>query len=123
MKKLIMIILSAFFTTIGMAQNNNFSSVDNATFAKTIANPQTQLIDVRTPAEFKTGHIPGAKNIDIKNNDFDKEITALHKNQPVAVYCRSGARSKVAARKLTEQGFQVVELDKGILNWNGATEK
>ena len=123
MRKFILMLFGALMTTLGMAQTTNFKSVDNAEFAKTIGNKQTQLIDVRTPAEYKSGHIPGAVNIDIKGADFDSKTAALDKSRPVAVYCRSGARSKTAARKLSENGFQVIELDRGITNWNGETTK
>lgn len=123
MRKFLIMLFGAFFSTLAMAQNTNVKSVDNAAFAQTIANKQTQLIDVRTPAEFKSGHIPGAINIDIKGADFDSKIAALDKSRPIAVYCRSGARSKTAARKLAESGFQVTELDRGITNWDGPTTK
>ena len=41
----------------------------------------------------------------------------LNKNQDVAVYCRSGRRSRTAAELLVKKGFKVYNLDKGILNW------
>lgn len=102
---------------------SGFISQNNVDFANTISNASVQLIDVRTPGEFTSEHIPGAKNIDVNNPQFDKQTEALDKERPVAVYCRSGSRSKAAARKLTAKGFKVYELDKGIMNWNGKTEK
>ncbi|MEG1585918.1 MAG: rhodanese-like domain-containing protein [Bacteroidales bacterium] len=121
MKKFFFIFLTSFLSTLGMAQNNEFKSVDNAEFAKTIANKQVQIVDVRTPAEYKSGHIPDAINIDLKSSDFDAKAGTLDKGRPVAIYCRSGARSKIAARKLSEKGYQVIELDRGITNWDGKT--
>ena len=55
----------------------------------------------------------------------DKETTVsneqaddlLNKEQPVAVYCRSGRRSRTAADLLVKKGYKVYNLDKGILNW------
>ncbi|MBR5593944.1 MAG: rhodanese-like domain-containing protein, partial [Bacteroidaceae bacterium] len=44
----------------------------------------------------------------------------LDKTKTLAVYCRSGRRSKAAANVLVEQGFRVVELDKGIIGWQQA---
>lgn len=123
MRKFLMMLFGAFFTTIGMAQTNNFKSVDNAEFAKSIADGKTQIVDVRTAAEYKSGHIPGAVNMDVKGADFDTKSASLDKSRPVAVYCRSGARSKTAARKLAENGYQVIELDRGITNWNGEVKK
>ena len=97
-----------------------FESMDNAEFATLIADTTVQLGDVRTPAEFAAGHIPEAKNIDVRGDNFDREAKAtLSKERPVAVYCRSGARSKTAARRLAAMGYRVYELNTGFMNWNG----
>ena len=97
-----------------------FESMDNAEFATLIADTTVQLVDVRTPAEFAAGHIPEAKNIDVRGDNFDREAKAtLSKERPVAVYCRSGARSKTAARRLVAMGYRVYELNTGFMNWNG----
>lgn len=116
-------LFGALLSTAAMAQSSNFRSVDNAEFAKQIADSKTQLVDVRTPAEYKEGHIPGAVNMDVRGADFNAKTALLDKARPVAVYCRSGARSKTAARKLSEAGFQVIDLDKGFANWNGEVKK
>lgn len=98
-----------------------FKSVGNAEFARIIADTTVQLVDVRTPAEFAAGHIPEAVNIDVRGEKFDEEVrSTLDPSRPVAVYCRSGARSKAAARALTEKGFRVYELNNGFMNWKGA---
>ncbi|VAW26085.1 hypothetical protein MNBD_BACTEROID04-446 [hydrothermal vent metagenome] len=77
-----------------------------------------QIIDVRTPSEFKEGFIEGAKNINLKDDDFAKEITSLDKDKPVYIYCRSGHRSGIAAKKMIDLGFkEVYDLQGGILNW------
>ena len=77
-----------------------------------------QIIDVRTPSEFKDGFIEGAKNINLKDDDFAKEITSLDKDKPVYIYCRSGHRSGIAAKKMIDLGFkEVYDLQGGILNW------
>lgn len=97
-----------------------FESMTNAEFATLIADTTVQLVDVRTPAEFAAGHIPEAKNIDVRGDNFDREAKAtLSKERPVAVYCRSGARSKTAARRLAAMGYRVYELNTGFMNWNG----
>ena len=97
-----------------------FESMDNAEFATLIADTAVQLVDVRTPAEFAAGHIPEAKNIDVRGDNFDREAKAtLSKERSVAVYCRSGARSKTAARRLAAMGYRVYELNTGFMNWNG----
>ena len=81
-----------------------------------------QLIDVRTPEEYAGGTIPGAVMIDVKDNAFAANAEAkLDKDNPVAVFCRSGRRSAAAASILTEKGFKtVVNLTGGFLAWQGA---
>lgn len=101
------------------AQSSSYKSLSNSEFTQIINQKKTQLVDVRTKDEFKTGHLPNAINIDVNSPDFDKNIQQLNKKNPVAVYCRSGRRSKIAAQKLSEKGFTVYELNTGIMKWDG----
>ncbi|NOK06446.1 MULTISPECIES: rhodanese-like domain-containing protein [Myxococcus] len=65
------------------------------------------LVDVRTPEEFASGHLPGAVNIPV--DELARRFGELGAPQtPLVVYCRSGARSGRAERLLKEQGFQDV---------------
>ena len=77
------------------------------------------LLDVRTPEEFSTGHIPGA--ICIPNESIGKqEITVLpNKKQRIYIYCRSGSRSKQAADKLLDMGYTNLVEAGGIMDWQG----
>ncbi len=77
-----------------------------------------QLVDVRTPDEYKEGFIENFQNIDYLSPNFDKEIAKLDKTKPVIVYCKSGTRSGKCAAKMKEKGFvKVYELDGGIAKW------
>lgn len=77
-----------------------------------------QLLDVRTPQEFRQEHIAGATNINVQSDDFASKATVvLSKDKPVYVYCRSGKRSLDAAGVLAKYGFRVINLDGGILGW------
>ena len=107
----------------GCKQSDLFRSVDAAIFAEMITNPAIQLVDVRTPAEYAEGYIPGAKNMDVNSEQFDRQIETLDKERPVALYCRSGRRSKMAAERVAKAGYEVIELDGGILSWTGALER
>lgn len=116
-------ILSILFILLGLngcmnAQNKSYVDMDVVRFAKYLSNDSVQLVDVRTPEEFEEGHIAGARNINVFDSDFvDEAEKALDKSRPVAVYCRSGKRSADAARELTENGFNVTNLEGGILAW------
>ena len=81
------------------------------------------LLDVRTVDEFEAGHIPGA--VCIPNETIgEEEIAELpDKEQKILIYCRSGNRSKQAAKKMAELGYQnLVEIG-GIIDWTGDIEK
>lgn len=119
MKLMIYAMIAAFLHT---GCGNGYTSVDTKQFAEAISNPQMQIVDVRTPQEFMEGHIPGAVNIDVNSKDFTRQSQSLEKTRPVAVYCRSGRRSKIAAEKLAADGFDVTELDGGIISWKGEIE-
>lgn len=117
--------LIAFFASVCMwAQDSGkIKSVTNNEFEKLIQSENVVILDVRTPKEFNEGHIPNAINIDYRSDAFMDSIKKLNKDKKIAVYCRSGGRSKLAAKKLIETGFDVFELNKGIMNWSGAVSK
>lgn len=86
-----------------------------------MANPQAQILDVRTPSEFQDGHIPNAVNADWQDQEsFLKQVQDLDRTQPVYVYCLSGGRSQQAADYLTEKGFSVHNYEGGMLDWRQA---
>lgn len=96
-----------------------FVSVDAERFAREIAKLGVQLVDVRTAEEYAEGHIPNAVNMDVSSPDFVEKVSALDKKRTVALYCRSGRRSKRAAEQVVSLGFKVVELNGGIISWPG----
>lgn len=76
------------------------------------------LLDVRTPEEFAEGHLPGAINIDYKNEGFSAALDTLDKTKQYEVYCRSGHRSSESADMMSKKGFKkVYDLEGGILKW------
>ena len=77
-----------------------------------------QLVDVRSPAEFASGHVPGSVNIPL--NEIDQGAARLDKQRWVIVFCASGTRSAMARRQLLSRGFERV-LNAGTWrNVNGA---
>lgn len=92
-----------------------------ADFAAALKRPGTVLIDVRTPAEFAQGHLPGARNIDVSAADFASQVAGLDPSVPYAVYCHSGNRSAAAVQAMTGAGFRhVFHLEGGITAWQKA---
>jgi rhodanese-related sulfurtransferase len=79
---------------------------------------KVQLVDVRTPKEFKSGYIDTAQNIDFFSPTFDEDILKLDKDKPVLLYCKSGGRSAKCAEKLQLAGFtKIYDLEGGISRW------
>jgi rhodanese-related sulfurtransferase len=77
-----------------------------------------RLVDVRTPAEYSMGHIPGAESVPL--SDLASVSAGWDPAQPVLLYCASGDRSLTAMDALVASGFtQVYNLRAGIVSWDG----
>ncbi len=85
------------------------------------ATPGAVLLDVRTPEEYREGHIPGSKNVPLQSLD---KVTNFVNNQdtPVFVYCHSGARSAQAVSVLEGMGYTNVKNIGGIAAYAGKVE-
>ena len=95
-----------------------FHSLSIEDFEKAIAEEGVQLIDVRSAEEYAEGHIKGSLNLDFNAEDFVENANkTLNKENTLAVYCRSGRRSKEAAKRLVQEGFKIVELNQGFNEW------
>lgn len=72
------------------------------------SNPDLELIDVRTPAEFGELHVQFARNVPLERLDASQLKTSRNgqAGQPLYVVCRSGGRSKMACDKLVAAGFE-----------------
>ena len=122
MKRLLLTIIMGFSFFGLFGQTNNFKIVDAHEFDKFIKDTTVTVVDVRTAAEHAEGYIPGTDfNIDVLEDTYTKIATeTLPKDKPVALYCRSGNRSKTAARILADKGYEVVELGTGFRGWVAA---
>ncbi len=97
------------------------NSLAPAAFEVRLSETGVQLIDVRTPSEYNSGHLADAVNLDWNGGQLQAKAGTLNKSKPVLLYCASGRRSAAAREFLTEQGFKdVVDLDGGVGAWVGA---
>lgn len=88
---------------------------------KIISGGEVVVIDVRTPEEFASGHIPNARNIDIKEDSFNKKIAELDIDENYIINCQMGGRSSRATARMEEIGFKNVKnLIGGITAWKEA---
>ena len=119
MKKFFMIISAILCSLLGCtAQQQKFESLDTEAFEQVISDTSIVRLDVRSIDEYSSGHIANAVNIDVMKSDFEERATSiLPKDKTIAVYCRSGSRSKKAAGILVENGYKVIELNTGITGW------
>jgi phage shock protein E len=107
--------------TSACSSDGGVKHLASSDFSHSISAANTVVIDVRTPAEYAQGHLPGAINIDVEGSSFDSEIAKLDKSKHYALYCRSGHRSGIAAQKLVDAGFKdVVDLKGGLSTWTGS---
>jgi len=85
---------------------------------KNKGNDDFVILDIRTPEEFKDGHIEGAVNVDFRSPDFGIEIDRFDKNKTYFVYCRTGNRSHDALNLMGPLGFRfIVRLEGDITGW------
>ncbi|TNE90988.1 MAG: rhodanese-like domain-containing protein [Deltaproteobacteria bacterium] len=78
------------------------------------------LVDVRTPAEFAEGHVPGAVNIPLDEIGGRTSELESHKDGEIYLVCRSGGRSARAAGELAAKGFDTVNVSGGTLAWQAS---
>lgn len=67
------------------------------------AGDKLNILDVRSPGEWKEGHVPGAKHIFLA--DLRKRIDEVDRTKPIAAYCASGYRASIATSILKQEGF------------------
>ena len=81
---------------------------------------KTQLLDVRTPVEYKQGGLRGSMNINIDDGAFTQKINTLDKEGVYLVYCKAGSRSKKACDQMIDLGFKnIFNLKGGLSRWRG----
>jgi len=79
------------------------------------------LLDVRTPQEYRGGHVPGSVNVPLQSLGSVAQVVP-GKDTPVFVYCQSGGRSSRAASELVSMGYTQVRNIGGIMSYRGEME-
>jgi rhodanese-related sulfurtransferase len=103
---------------------NSVQLVDVTEAKQLIAAGQLIILDVRTPEEFITGHIAGAKNLNFYDGDFRANLQQLDKGESYLVHCKSGRRSAQAGTIMKQLGFKsVYDLAGGISAWEQANQE
>ncbi len=101
------------------ARLNQLQTMDAQTLKQGLDQQSVTLIDVREPGEFAGEHIPGATLVAL--SQFDPRTIPQTDDMQLVLYCRSGNRSAIAAKKLFDAGFEsVAHLACGIGAWKEA---
>lgn len=115
----LLIIIGLFLPLMACSQSSQLKmkSLNAQDFKKIIESDSVVLFDVRTKSEYDGGHVSGSINIDVYDPEFSTQVKSKSKGKSIALYCRSGNRSKYAASKLTDLKVQIYELNRGIIDW------
>lgn len=98
-------------------------NINPAEAEELIQEQQPVVLDVRTAAEYESGHLEGAQNIDVLGADFETSLAQLDKKATYLVYCKSGGRSARAMSIMEEKGFTVVyNMQGGITAWKAQSK-
>ena len=79
--------------------------------------PQPQVVDVRTPAEFAAGHLRGAVSAPVTGLASRLDALKLDHARPVVAICLTAHRSVPAVRLLRQRGFDALQLAGGMIAW------
>lgn len=102
----------------GTMDDNNITAEEAA---KMISTDSTLvLLDVRTPEEYagELGHLKGAVLIPVQELEFRIADLEQYHDRKILAYCRTGRRSKTATEILRKNGFDVLNVQGGMVEWN-----
>ncbi len=96
----------------------NYSEVSSKEAFELIQNIQPLVLDVRTDAEFKSGHLENAILVPVQQLQARLNEIAAYKNQDILIYCATGNRSTVASKIMLDSGFKrIYNMRHGIRQW------
>lgn len=108
----------------GMVRTFEYTSISMDEAKEMMARDDGHIIvDVRREDEYAEGHIPGAILIPNESIEYDQPEELPEWEQVILIYCENGVRSKEAAQKLADMGYENVYEFGGIVDWDGEIEK
>lgn len=121
--KRILIIITMTLLLVGCSNNILVKNISGNEANELINNNNAIIIDVRSSAEYESGHIKNSINVPIDTIDLIKlEELSPSKDNNIIVYCASGGRSKNAAMMIANFGYVNVYDLGSINNWEGEIE-
>lgn len=127
MNKYLKLLLCLFFIfpVVCQAETRKLTTISPVEAATLIEQHQKDsnfvLLDIRTPGEYKSGHIKNAALLDFRSATFSRSLEQLNKNKTYLIYCRSANRSGKALAMMKKMGFtRVYNMGKGLVGWKAA---
>jgi thioredoxin 1 len=118
MKNIILLIISCISVVSSYSQSAT-KHIGAVEFKSLVEKKDGIILDTRTVPEFNRGHIEGAQLVDLQDPNIGSKLITLPKDKPLYLYCYSGARSRVVANFLENNGYSnIYNLQRGIIDWN-----
>ena len=123
----VMLCLGIVGVTIALIVNElsrftrGYRAINPAQLTTLINRENALVVDVSAPPDFEKGHVIGSRNVAMSQFDPEYKQLAKARELPVAMVCRNGTASAIAAKRLGKAGFkQVYWLDGGVTAWQQA---
>lgn len=116
MRKFLIVLIVLALALVACTEEAVYTKI-SAEEAKELMVEGNMILDVRTQAEYDSGHIEGAVLLAVDDIIAENLDLLSDKNQVILLYCRSGNRSKRAADKLLEMGYKKIYDFGGIMDW------
>ena len=112
-------VLSLLVPSVGVGQEIVPTISPDDLYEQRQSGPAPLVLDVRTPEEFRLGHIPGAVNI--PHTELASRIGEVQQSHAVVLYCMLGPRARLGEKTLLDAGVEdVLHLDGGLHAWQQA---
>lgn len=116
------VVLAMLIVTEISRATRGFDDIDPGRLTRMLNHEDTLLIDIRSVAEYRQGHILNSRHIPTHELASRAGELERHKDSHIVVYCRSGNRSVAACKMLKSQGLEKIHnLGGGIMAWQGAS--
>jgi rhodanese-related sulfurtransferase len=103
----------AGFIAAGVVRGD--SSITHAAMLPQAMEAGTVVLDVRAPAEFECGHVPGAVNVPL--DELRDRLDEIDRGKPIIAYCQVGQRGYLATRILQQAGYDAANLSGGYTTY------